>query len=443
MNLCVCVLLWKRPRQRLVLAAALDACGVLALAHTVSPSFPATQSIWIATAYLLFGWLFGSYTLLRWPWLRLRLVLLRILFPCVATLFSLIILDWALGLPSHSLLSQRDPQLFLFWALAGWSLLVRLILRYLLRWAPDQEWPLLADGNEARRVLLEWGRHPNLPARPPRLVSPSALLGGAIPISPAGIVLGRELRLLPDQENRLRLLQQEGLSITTVLQLAEDQLERLPPSLLPEEWLAMSDITWANSFSVQRQLKRAADVLFSILLLVGTAPLIFIAAVAIWLEDRGPVFYRQKRSGLMGQPFVLLKLRTMKLDRSRSSELHLTRPRDPRITRVGVVLRRFRIDELPQLIHVLSGDMSLIGPRPEQPELEARLEQLIPHYRKRHWMRPGLSGWAQVCAPYAASLDEAELKLGYDLYYLRHWSIAFDILILFKTVKTILQAGGR
>lgn len=110
---------------------------------------------------------------------------------------------------------------------------------------------------------------------------------------------------------------------------------------------------------------------------------------------------------------------------------------------MGLLLRRTRLDELPQLLNVLWGDMSLIGPRPERPELEHELELRIPHYRKRHWMRPGLSGWAQVCAPYAASVEEAELKLSYDLFYLRHWSTWLDLLILAKTIKTVLKAKGR
>ena len=101
-----------------------------------------------------------------------------------------------------------------------------------------------------------------------------------------------------------------------------------------------------------------------------------------------------------------------------------------------------RLDELPQLINVLRGDMSLIGPRPERPELEEELEARIPHYRKRHWMRPGLSGWAQVCAPYASSVEDVELKLSYDLYYLKNFSIWLDLLILFRTIKTVLKGGG-
>ena len=116
---------------------------------------------------------------------------------------------------------------------------------------------------------------------------------------------------------------------------------------------------------------------------------------------------------------------------------------DQRITTVGGVLRRVRLDELPQLLNVLNGEMSLIGPRPERPELEHELEVSIPHYRKRHWMRPGLSGWAQVCAPYASSIKDSDLKLSYDLYYLKHFSTWLDLVILFRTIKTVLKASGR
>ena len=120
-----------------------------------------------------------------------------------------------------------------------------------------------------------------------------------------------------------------------------------------------------------------------------------------------------------------------------------TVPGDKRITGVGRWLRRSRIDELPQLVNVLRGEMSLIGPRPERPELEMQLEADIPHYRKRHWMRPGLSGWAQVNAPYASSIEDSELKLSYDLYYIKNFSIWLDLVILLRTLKTILKLKGQ
>ena len=162
----------------------------------------------------------------------------------------------------------------------------------------------------------------------------------------------------------------------------------------------------------------------------------------IWLEDSGPIFYSQQRSGWLGRPFRVLKLRTMSVQPA-DAPAEWTKVGDQRITAVGSVLRRVRLDELPQLLNVLNGEMSLIGPRPERPELEHQLELSIPHYRKRYWMRPGLSGWAQVCAPYASSIEDSDLKLSYDLYYLRHFSTWLDLVILFRTIKTVLKAGGR
>ena len=216
----------------------------------------------------------------------------------------------------------------------------------------------------------------------------------------------------------------------------------MPPAFLSKEDLAYDDLPWAATFSVQSQLKRLADLLVAAALLLITIPFVLLAALFIWLDDRGPIFYSQQRSGWLGKPFLLLKLRTMRVQSS-DAPATWTALGDDRITAVGSVLRRFRIDELPQLLNVLKGEMSLIGPRPERPELEQDLERQIPHYRKRHWMRPGLSGWAQVCAPYASSVEDSDLKLSYDLYYLLHFSTWLDLVILFRTVKTVLKAAGR
>lgn len=221
-----------------------------------------------------------------------------------------------------------------------------------------------------------------------------------------------------------------------------DSAHRLLPGQLTFEGFTCDDIPWGNSFTVQRHLKRAADLVLAMLLLLLTLPLTLPAALLIWLEDRGPIFFRQERSGLMGERFWAYKLRTMVPSEPGAPALWTQRG-DKRLTRVGSMLRRVRLDELPQLWNVVLGEMSLIGPRPELPELEHELEARIPHYRKRHWMPPGLSGWAQVCAPYAGSVEETELKFSYDLYYLWNWSTALDLLIFLKTIKTVLQAKGR
>ena len=240
----------------------------------------------------------------------------------------------------------------------------------------------------------------------------------------------------------LEMCDPRQLRSVSLISLFEQQQARLPPLLLDESSITYDDLPWAATFSVQSQLKRMADLLVAALLLLMTFPFVLFAAFLIWFEDRGPIFYVQERSGWLGRPFKLYKLRTMTVQPT-DAPARWTEPGDQRITAVGGWLRRVRLDELPQLVNVLNGEMSLIGPRPERPELEHELERGIPHYRKRHWMRPGLSGWAQVCAPYASSIEDSDLKLSYDLYYLNNFSTWLDLAILFRTMKIVLKAGGR
>ena len=221
---------------------------------------------------------------------------------------------------------------------------------------------------------------------------------------------------------------------------SEQVLQRFPPDLLQPADLLRGEFA-AQHGSLQKRLKRLGDVLVSGVLLLLTAPLQLLAALLIWLEDRGPVFYGQLRSGLDGAPFKVWKLRSMRVDAEASGAQWSVRG-DPRITRIGQLLRVTRLDELPQLWAVLQGQMSLIGPRPERPEIEAELEQQIPHYRLRHLIRPGLSGWAQVNYPYGASVEDAANKLSYDLYYLRNFSFWLDLLILVKTMRLVFNANG-
>lgn len=179
----------------------------------------------------------------------------------------------------------------------------------------------------------------------------------------------------------------------------------------------------------------------ALLLLVVTLPLTLTAALLIWLEDHHSVFCSQERSGLGGEPFLIWKLRSMRVDAEKSGP-QWVRQQDHRITRIGEFLRRTRLDELPQLWAVITGDMSLIGPRPERPDFEEELEQKISHYRLRHCIRPGLSGWAQVNYPYGASIKDAANKLSYDLYYIRNFSIWLDLLVTVKTIRLLFNAQG-
>lgn len=437
---------WRRPRRLLFLCALLDLASVwpaAALADWLRGSRLLSHPdwlIWFAAGYLLLGWLLGSYTVLRWPGLRLPSVLRRLLTTSVLTLLAVILVGWALNLPVTFSLDHRSTLVLLLLPMTLWSLLVRLLLR---RLSVGSHWQLLVPEASRERVALEWRRQDL--ATQPRLLSPELLCSSRWSrrsLRLRGVALAADLQLGEEQRRQLGRLKASGLTVTSLESLAAHQLERLPPTLLPDDWLVYEAIPWSDEFSLQRKLKRFADVAVSLSLLVLLAPLLLALAALIWLEDRGPVLYRQERSGWMGRPFPLLKLRTMR-QAPADEPASWTVPGDQRITRIGALLRPTRLDELPQLINVLRGEMSLIGPRPERPELETELEEAIPHYRKRHWMLPGLSGWAQVCASYAASLEESELKLSYDLYYLRNWSTALDLLILFKTVKTLLKVGGR
>jgi lipopolysaccharide/colanic/teichoic acid biosynthesis glycosyltransferase len=199
-----------------------------------------------------------------------------------------------------------------------------------------------------------------------------------------------------------------GSSICSLVVWAEQHLQRVPPELFSSRWLVQ-----AEGFELQPgrwgwRLKRLGDLVVASGLLLLTAPLLLAAAALIRLEDGGPIFYGQQRTGLYGERILIWKLRSMRQNAERSGARWASR-NDARITTVGNWLRRLRIDELPQLVSVLSGDMSLIGPRPERPELELDLEEKIPHYRVRHWVRPGLSGWAQVCYPYGASIEDSRM----------------------------------
>lgn len=187
--------------------------------------------------------------------------------------------------------------------------------------------------------------------------------------------------------------------------------------------------------------RRVVDVVVATVAAVVTAPLMVLVALAVKLDSPGPVFYRQVRVGEGGRRFTIVKFRSMRTDAEASGAPQWASERDPRVTRVGTFLRRFRLDELPQLWNVLCGEMALVGPRPERPELVAEISRRLPFYEPRHLVRPGITGWAQVYAPYAASIEETLEKLSYDLYYVKHQSFATDAGIMLSTLG--VMAGGR
>jgi exopolysaccharide biosynthesis polyprenyl glycosylphosphotransferase len=252
------------------------------------------------------------------------------------------------------------------------------------------------------------------------------------------IVLATE-DLPPAAFQALLACQEAGLTITPMAALYEDITGRVPVEHIGHQWFVSVPLGASRAYGV---VKRALDL---VLALAGSLILLLIlpvVAALIRTDGRGPVFYRQRRVGRGGQVFELLKLRTMVAD-AESDGPRWARPDDPRATRVGRWLRRLRLDELPQVVNVLRGEMSVVGPRPERPEFVEQLAASIPFYRSRHSVRPGMTGWASVVQGYAGSNDDALVKLQYDLYYIKHCSVALDVYILLKTVATVLALRGR
>ncbi len=188
-------------------------------------------------------------------------------------------------------------------------------------------------------------------------------------------------------------------------------------------------------------LKRSFDLVLASLALILVAPLLLLAALAVKLEDGGPVLFRQQRVGRNGVPFEMLKLRSMRVDAERDGP-RFAAVGDRRVTRVGRFLRRTRIDELPQLVNVLKGEMSFVGPRPERPMFVDEITRVLPCFPLRHRLRPGLAGWAQLNHPYAADLADTRVKLEYDIYYIKNWSLFLDLLILAQTLRVVVWGNG-
>jgi exopolysaccharide biosynthesis polyprenyl glycosylphosphotransferase len=192
------------------------------------------------------------------------------------------------------------------------------------------------------------------------------------------------------------------------------------------------------------RIKRAVDLLIACTLILLTLRVMAIAALAIKYDSAGSVFYRQERVGLRGRCFMLLKFRSMVADAQRDGRPVWAAQGDPRVTRVGRLIRQVRIDELPQLINVLRGEMSMVGPRPERPYFVDQLSESIPHFAERHSVKPGITGWAQINYPYGASIEDARQKLVYDLEYIEKRSFRLDLRIVFSTIGVVLlQKGAR
>ncbi|MDH7500743.1 MAG: exopolysaccharide biosynthesis polyprenyl glycosylphosphotransferase, partial [candidate division NC10 bacterium] len=234
---------------------------------------------------------------------------------------------------------------------------------------------------------------------------------------------------------------QRGIEIRDAISFSEEYFKRIPLRFIDDLWFLISYIN-IPKIHVQR-IKRLMDILISLLALLLSLPLSLLVSALIKIESRGDLFFIQERIGKDGKPFRLIKFRSMVQDAEESSGPVWATMDDPRVTRVGRFLRRWRLDEIPQFINVLRGEMSLVGPRPERREFLDELKAKVPYFMERLSVKPGVTGWAQIESTYASSVEESQIKLEYDLYYIKNVSFLLDLSILLRTLKVILWGKGR
>ena len=231
-----------------------------------------------------------------------------------------------------------------------------------------------------------------------------------------------------------------GIAVTSGVDFYERELKKAKLDMVHPSWIVFSE-----GFKASRSrafAKRTLDLILSVTLLVCTLPFIVLTALAILIETGRPVLYSQKRVGMLGKEFWIYKFRSMKQDAEKDGKARWASANDDRITRVGAFIRNTRLDELPQIYNVIKGEMSIVGPRPERPEFVSELKEKIPFYDTRHYVKPGLMGWAQLKYPYGASVADAKGKLEYDLYYSKNHSLMMDLLIMIQTVEVVLLGKG-
>jgi lipopolysaccharide/colanic/teichoic acid biosynthesis glycosyltransferase len=296
-----------------------------------------------------------------------------------------------------------------------------------------------AEGG-AITLVLERDRDadPSVPAPERAITEPLTMLVERLQIDDIVVALEDRRGLLPTRD--LLACRLNGVGIEE----AEAVYERVAGKIAVEA-MRPSYLIFNRGFRLHplgELAKRGLDVLLALVVFVVTWPLMILTAIAIRMDSKGPILYRQERVGRHGEPFTLMKFRSMRQDAESGTGPVWAQTDDPRITRVGKFLRRTRLDELPQLFNVLGGSMSMVGPRPERQKFVEELSAEIPYFRQRHIVKPGLTGWAQINYPYGNTVDDASQKLQYDLFYIKYQSLLFDLSILFHTIKTVVLRKG-
>ena len=259
----------------------------------------------------------------------------------------------------------------------------------------------------------------------------------------SGILIdSAERSLSEDMIRELMDMRLKGIYVYSIADFCEQFWQKIPPAYIRDDWFAFTSGFNILHNRIKAKLKQAIDILAAAVLIVISLPITIPVAIAIKLTSPGPIFYSQVRTGLNRSKFRVHKFRSM-YQNAEAKGIQWATEKDPRITKIGFLIRLTRIDELPQLWNVFKGEMSLIGPRPERPEFDLQLREQIPYYDVRYLVKPGITGWAQVCYPYGASVEDAYQKVAYDLYYIKNYSLLLDLAIALKTLRVVILGKGR
>lgn len=341
----------------------------------------------------------------------------------------------------------RGVFLVSFFAYLTYSSLLRLGMDWHLRYLKESRWRWLAFGDLPilERLTLDARKNSALGQLETVVVEENddfKLMLNRLIQPWEGVIIATNMPIPEEVSSTLLHRRLNGLQVVSLTQIYEHFWGKLPVHFIENKWLLTTEGFSITHNPVGLRIKRLMDIGFSILLLLLTWPVLLLTILAIKLESPGPVFFRQVRTGKDGKDFSIVKFRSMTVDAEKDGA-QWAQKNDARVTRVGKWIRLTRIDELPQILNVLKGDMSFIGPRPERPEFNEKLEQHIPYYQLRHLLRPGITGWAQVMYPYGASVEDAIEKLQYELYYIKNYTVRLDLLIILKTIRIVLFGKGR
>lgn len=435
----------------------LDVLALIASFVGASIFRQATLSIEISVAFkyalgvfiiLSAYYLFGAYSYSK-PNFKFK-ESLYLLGACFTSGVAIVFLFYLDRLPSHGLFGRGIflGGMFLFWVM---STLVRSILAKFSRKAYRQSKYLVLCEKEYYpqiqndvTVQNKGEKYCFLVDGVPKSVNVIGDLSDLRKVTEddwSAIIVGLNTEKMQMLESELMLVRMKGFPIYSIIAYYEQFWNKIPIFNLKSTWFIFSEGFLLLRSTFRFRVKRLSDILFSSALLVATSPFFALGVILIKLTSPGAIFFRQTRSGEFGEPFEILKLRTMRLN-AESNGPQWSFKGDNRITPVGRWLRMTRIDELPQLVNVLRGEMSLVGPRPERPEFDEQLKKAIPFYDLRYQVKPGITGWAQVSYRYGASVEDAQEKLQYDLFYIKRYSLIFDLMIILKTIRVVLKGAG-